>query len=182
MSKVSLLRIRCGNFATGFLSLMSQLGDGSAELGERQGGTIMGNSVAVYFGGCARASAAPEFVDHCITVLNDAWWKGDVQPTVRLVPGSPLLATFAWRGEVFAYGFPSSGVFVRLGASNDLAESEQYSAAEGGGQAISALMSLLDNHLANQIARSESRREVARSDQRHLSEAWKETKKIAARG
>lgn len=62
-------------------------------------------SATVTFRGTAGASDNPRFIDHCIGLLNPAHWKG-TEPTVHIYP-APFHATFAWRGEVFAYAFPS---------------------------------------------------------------------------
>lgn len=117
----------------------------------------------VVFRGIARASDNPEFIDHCIGILNPAHWKG-TEPTVHIYP-SPFHATFAWRGEVFAYAFPSGKRDrILLGLTGQEEACSPYPCPGGTySGAVSALAQLLNVFLAQESESSEQRlRWVAR--------------------
>ena len=110
--------------------------------------------VTVTFKGVARPSMDPQFVDMCLGPVNERRW-GDVGPiTLHIFPAHPgLYATLAWRGEVFAYAFPSKVTgCIHLGQSS---KDEESHVCYDDSESVKALATLLDQYLQEQMKRRE---------------------------
>ena len=107
----------------------------------------------VTFRGVACASVDPVFVDQCLDLLRVNWTHAEPL-TLHFYPSGEnfysLHASIAWRGEVFAYAFPTgTGNTIALG--QQIKEEKAHDHFCPGADAKRALAVLLDVHLIGRV-------------------------------